>query len=136
MGKNEPGVLVREAVICGEPVDLPVALEQDRMPCLAQPRGGLDEGIEHRLDIKLYRLMTWSTSEVAICCSRDSLSSSVRACTSSNSRTFSIAMTAWSAKVVTRSICFGLYGPGTIFATKITPTTLPSRRSGTPSAAR
>src|SRR5215472_13386268 len=43
--------------------------------------------------------MTPSTSEVAVCCSSDSLSSSVRACTSSNSRTFSMAITAWSAKV-------------------------------------
>ena len=45
-------------------------------------------------------LMTSRTSEVAVCCSSDSLSSCVRFCTSSNSRTFSIAITAWSAKVV------------------------------------
>ena len=38
--------------------------------------------------------MTLSTSEVAVCCSKDSESSRVRACTSSNSRAFSIAMTA------------------------------------------
>ena len=44
--------------------------------------------------------MTCSTSEVAVCCSSASDSSRVRACTSSNSRTFSIAITAWSAKVV------------------------------------
>ena len=44
--------------------------------------------------------MTRSTSEVAVCCSSASESSRVRACTSSNSRTFSIAITAWSAKVV------------------------------------
>ena len=44
--------------------------------------------------------MTLSTSAVAVCCSSASLSSRVRACTSSNSRTFSIAITAWSAKVV------------------------------------
>src|SRR6516164_7875686 len=37
------------------------------------------------------RLMTPRTSEVAVCCSSDSLSSRVRACTSSNRRTFSIA---------------------------------------------
>ena len=45
-------------------------------------------------------VMTCSTSEVAVCCSSASDSSRVRACTSSNSRTFSIAITAWSAKVV------------------------------------
>jgi len=50
-------------------------------------------------------LMTPSTSEVAVCCSSDSLSSRLRACTSSNERTFSIAMTAWSAKVLRSLIC-------------------------------
>ena len=50
--------------------------------------------------------ITCSTSEVAVCCSSASDSSRVRACTSSNSRTFSIAITAWSANVVTSSICF------------------------------
>src|SRR6266478_5879022 len=39
------------------------------------------------------RLMTCSTSEVAVCCSSDSVRSRVRACTSSNSRTFSMAIT-------------------------------------------
>ena len=43
--------------------------------------------------------MTSSTSEVAVCCSSDSVRSRVLACTSSNRRTFSIAITAWSAKV-------------------------------------
>ena len=38
--------------------------------------------------------MTPSTSDVAVCCSKDSESSRVRACTSSNNRTFSIAITA------------------------------------------
>ena len=43
--------------------------------------------------------MTLSTSDVAVCCSSASLSSRVRCCSASNSRTFSIAITAWSAKV-------------------------------------
>ena len=50
--------------------------------------------------------MTCSTSDVAVCCSSASESSRVRACTSSNSRTFSIAITAWSANVSASSICF------------------------------
>ena len=54
--------------------------------------------------------MTPSTSEVAVCCSNASLSSRVRACTSSNRRAFSIAITAWSAKVVTNSICLSVNG--------------------------
>ena len=44
------------------------------------------------------RLMTLSTSLVAVCCSSDSVSSRVRACTSSNSRVFSMAITAWSGE--------------------------------------
>src|SRR5262245_60460701 len=56
--------------------------------------------------------MTFSTSEVAVCCSSDSESSRVRACTSSNNQTFSISLTAWSAKVVTNSICLAVNGPG------------------------
>ena len=51
------------------------------------------------------RLMTFSTSAVAVCCCSDSLKSSVRARSSSNNRTFSMAMTACSAKLVTSSIC-------------------------------
>ena len=45
--------------------------------------------------------MTPRISLVAVCCSKDSLSSL-------NNRTFSIAITAWSAKVVTRSICLSV----------------------------
>ena len=57
---------------------------------------------------KVERLMTLSTSAVAVCCCSDSRRSSVRARTSSNSRTFSIAITAWSAKVVNqRDLFFG-----------------------------
>ena len=44
-------------------------------------------------------------SPVAVCCSSDSVSSRFRAPSSVNSRTFSIAITAWSAKVLTSSIC-------------------------------
>ena len=52
--------------------------------------------------------MTSRTSEVAVCCSSDSVRSRVVACRSSNSRTFSIAITAWSAKVCTSSICLAV----------------------------
>jgi hypothetical protein len=52
---------------------------------------------------KVERLMTLSTSAVPVCRYNDSLSSRVRACTSSNSRAFSMAMTAWSAKVLSSS---------------------------------
>ena len=56
--------------------------------------------------------MTLKTSEVAVCCSNASVNSVVRACTSSNSRVFSMAITAWSAKVVTNSTCLSVNGRG------------------------
>ena len=67
---------------------------------LAQPRCRLDDRVEHRLQLDGERLITLSTSLVAVWYSSDSVSSRVRACTSSNSRAFSMAITAWSAKVV------------------------------------
>ena len=54
--------------------------------------------------------ITLSTSEVAVCCSNASASSRVRCCSASNRRTFAIAITAWSAKVVTSSICLSVNG--------------------------
>ena len=53
------------------------------------------------------RLMTFSTSEVAVCCCKASARSSVLVLTSLNRRTFSIAITAWSAKVCTSLIWLG-----------------------------
>ena len=54
--------------------------------------------------------------EVAVCCSSAS-------CTSLNSRTLPIAITAWSAKVWTSSISRVENGPGSRRATEKTPTT-------------
>jgi hypothetical protein len=47
--------------------------------------------------------MTRSTSEVAVCCASDSRNSFSR-------RVFSMAMTAWAAKFLTRSICLSVNG--------------------------
>ena len=80
--------------------------------------------------------MTCSTSDVAVCCSSDSVSSRVRCCSASNSRTFSIAITAWSAKVVTSSICLSVKGRTEFRPKAITPIGDPSRRSGTPRSVR
>ena len=55
-------------------------------------------------------LMTSRISEVAVCCSRDSVRSLVRSRNSSSSRTFSIAMAAWSAKVSSSAICLSVKG--------------------------
>src|SRR5215831_11886490 len=54
--------------------------------------------------------MMLSTSDVAVWCSRASRNSALRSWSSLKSRTFSMAMTAWSAKVVTSSICFSVNG--------------------------
>ena len=78
------------------------------------------------------RLMTLSTSLVAVWYSSDSCRSSVRCRRSSNSRAFSIAITAWSAKVVTSSICAVVKGLTARRPQPITPIGWPSRRIGTP----
>jgi hypothetical protein len=55
---------------------------------------------------------------------------------SSNSRTFSIAIAAWSAKVDTSSICFSLNGRTSERVNVKTPVGMPSRNIGTPSTVR
>ncbi len=80
--------------------------------------------------------ITRRTSEVAVCCSRDSLSSLVRCCSASNSRTFSMAITAWSAKVATSSICLSVNGRTVRRDNTMTPIGIPSRSRGTPSIVR
>jgi len=61
--------------------------------------------------------MTRSTSDVAVCCSSDSLRSSVRCRSSLSSRVFSMAMTAWAAKVLSTATCLSESGPGAPRAT-------------------
>ena len=68
-------------------------------------------------------LMTFRISDVAVCCSSDSL-------VSLNSRTFSIAITAWSAKVLQQhNLLFG-QGPGARRTTLITPMAASPRSIG------
>ena len=55
--------------------------------------------------------MTRRISPVAVCCSRVSVRSRLRASSSLNRRTFSMAMTAWSAKVLRSAICRSENGP-------------------------
>ena len=69
--------------------------------------------------------MTLSTSAVAVCCSSDSRSSP-------SSRVFSMAITAWSAKVVASSICLSVNACTTLRSRISTPMGIPSRISGTP----
>ena len=58
----------------------------------------LQHRLEHRLQLAGRTEMTFSTSDVAVCCSSDSVRSSVRWRSSLSSRVFSMAMTAWAAK--------------------------------------
>ncbi len=85
--------------------------------------------------------MTRRISAVAVCCSSDSVTcawASVSArffcCSSVNRRTFSMAMTAWSAKVWSRAICFSVNGRTLWRRIEITPIAIPSRSSGTASS--
>ena len=65
----------------------------------ADARRILQHGLKHRLELDLASsIMTFSTSEVAVCCSSDSERSSVRWRSSLSSRVFSMAITACSAK--------------------------------------
>jgi hypothetical protein len=83
-----------------------------------------DYGLEHGLELERGADSLADLTE----CAR----SRVRACTSSKSRTFSIAMTAWSAKVSASSICASVNGLTVIRPSSTTPMGLPSRSSGTP----
>ena len=69
--------------------------------------------------------MTRRISAVAVCCSSASVSSRLRASSSVNSRAFSIAITAWSAKVWSSAICWSVNGRGLGPATVIAPIALP-----------
>ena len=73
--------------------------------------------------------MTRRISAVAVCCSSASVTS--LALHSLNSRTFSMAITAWSAKVLSRAICLSEKGPASSRATVIAPMVVPSRSIGT-----
>ena len=70
-------------------------------------------------------------SLVAVCWARATVSSWFRASSSLNSRTFSIAMTAWSANVWSSKICASVNGRTSCRATAIAPITRPSSNIGT-----
>src|SRR6266487_3021049 len=79
--------------------------------------------------LKVERLITLSTSAVVVCCTNRSLHARLRACTSPNKRTVSMAMTAWSANVVTSSICLAVNGCGVVLVIASAPAVLPSREA-------
>jgi hypothetical protein len=80
--------------------------------------------------------MTFSTSLVAVWYSSDSCRSPVRSRSSLNRRTFSIAITAWSAKVLSSSICLSLNASASRRVTLMAPIGLPFCSIGTERMAR
>ena len=86
--------------------------------------------------LKGERLITLSTSDVAVCCSSASVSSRVRVCTALNNLAFSIAIAAWSANVVANSICLSVNGRTVLRCKLIAPIGTPFLSSGTPRSVR
>ena len=81
-------------------------------------------------------LITRRMSLVAVCCSSASVRSRLRASSSLNSRTFSMAITAWSANVCSSATARRRNGPGSGRPTAMAPSARPSRSSGTASTLR
>ncbi len=72
-------------------------------PASTDLRGVLKDRLEHGFQVAWRGVDDLSTSAVAVCCCSDSRSSL-------SSRAFSIAITAWSAKILTNSICLSVNG--------------------------
>ena len=90
--------------VTGDPTEkIALTLEQPRMIGLAEPRRDSTSVSSTVCRSNVERLMTLSTSAVAVCCCSDSRSSLSR-------RVFSMAMTACAAKFVTSSICLSVNG--------------------------
>ena len=75
--------------------------------------------------------MTRRISLVAVCCSRVSTRSRLRASSSLKSRTFSMAITAWSANVSRRATCRWVKSCTSVRRMLIEPIATPSRIKGT-----
>ena len=104
---------------------------------LTKARGGLDDCLEAPVAAATAtRLMTLKNVARRGLVFERFLSSRVRACTSSNSRTFSIAITAWSAKVCKSSICLSVRAGLHCAVIVMTPIATPSRSRGTPRIVR
>src|SRR5262245_29338757 len=111
-------------------------LKDDGVISIAQACCGLDKRIEYFCTSSAERLMTFKTSAVAVCYSRLSVSSRVRACTCSNSRALFMAIAAWSAKVITSSISLWLKGSSLVRRRSTIPAMSPSLKSRRPKTVR
>ena len=93
--------------------------DDDDVGRVAKPETLFADRVEHRRDVGRRARMTCRISAVAVCCSSASVSSRFCACNSLNSRAFSIAITAWSAKVLSSAISFSENSPTAARPTKI-----------------
>ena len=75
--------------------------------------------------------ITRRTSAVAVCWPSVSIRAALRASSSLKSRTFSMAITAWSAKVFRSATCLSVKGATSVRRIVMTPMATPSRTSGT-----
>src|SRR6266566_8994628 len=92
--------------------------------------GQADDGIERGAQLMAH---TGEELRLVFACLREL---PVLSWISSNRRTFSIAITAWSAKVVTSSICLSVNGSTVLRVKTSTPVGMPSRSIGTPRTVR
>src|SRR6266403_3764370 len=103
---------------------------------IAEFAGTFGNGLENRLDVGGRRGDHPQNVAAAGLVSQRSERSRVFAWTSSNSLTFSIAIAAWSAKVVASSICLSVNERASERVKAITPIGTPSRSIGTASIVR
>ena len=75
-------------------------------------------------------------SLVAVCCAKDAVSIWFFSCNAMDNRTFSIAITAWFAKVWSIAICLSVNGVTSVRRSTRVPIGVRSRSSGTLSCAR
>ena len=101
---------LRHADISDRPHALFLQSEQHPKFCFANARRVLQHRLKTDLSWPGDELMTFKTSDVAVCCSSDSVRSSVRWRNSLRNRVFSMAITAWAAKFRSRSICLSENG--------------------------
>ena len=124
------------SVVSGYPVPIAFDTQDVSIAGAAQLHGDFwRSAIQHRLQVR--RRAADDSQDLA---GRSLLLQSigqrlVRSCSSLNNRTFSIAITAWSAKVFTSVICLSENGTGSFLLPTDTPMGVPSRTMGTASDA-
>ena len=108
----------------------PLAESQHHVIDPTNPCGALDDGVEDRLHVGRRAA---DDAEHLGCCGlmlQASRNSALRSWISLNNRTFSMAITAWSAKVLRSAICFSVNGLTSVRRITIAPIAMPSRNNG------